>query len=113
MSRSVCLHQSKGILLQDRIVTNRRLRSRIPDLIDQRQLPGQRWRVSRAGGSMLGLPSHVQREGPPLRGRRSSGDIVEAGLIRPPIVVADRLSKVVAIEEGRPFDPQKPRITGL
>jgi len=62
---------------------------------------------------MLILSSHIQRKRPPFLNRRSSHQRVEARLIRPAIVVVDRLSQVIAVPQHRPADSHQPRIRGL
>ncbi len=62
---------------------------------------------------MLILPPHIQRKPPKLLNRRSPRDQVEPRLIRPPIIVHDRLPQVVAVPQARSRDPHRPRVLRL
>ena len=60
--------------------------------------------------SMFVLAPHIQRKWPPLFCRRSTGNRVQPGLIRPSIILAEGRSHVIAVSQNRSPDPHKPRI---
>src|SRR5271168_1856616 len=110
MIGGIRLHQPKWVLLRKLALRHYVRRPFIRDLIVDAQRIGQLPGVSRAGWRMLILCSYEQRKRSPLLGRRSPGDSIQAGLIRPSVVVADRLSQMVAVPQYRTADPQEPRI---
>ena len=111
------LHQPERILRRNRPRRNGRLRivgrRKRHNLVDGRKLRRQRLRVARPARRMLVLAAHVQRERSLLVQRREAGNVVEPRLVRPPIVVEERLSQVEAVLQNRARDPLHPRVNGL
>ena len=62
---------------------------------------------------MFVLAPDIERKRPPLLGRRSTRDCIEAALKRSSVVIADRLSQMEAVAQNRTTDSQKPRIRGV
>ena len=103
MDGGICLHDLEGVLAGDRAYRDGRLEG-IRGFVDGGQLCGNRRRVAHRCGSVLKLAADHEAE-PSFAGfHAGAGQVVEAGLIGPSVVIHDRLAEVKAIVQDVSVD---------
>ena len=100
--------RNRGLIRRRSADPRRRVNGDIVDVAGEKRV--QRRRIPRRARRVLIFASVIQRESSRLRPRAESRVIIEPALVRPPVVVDDRLPQMKAVSQRRPADAAHLRV---